>query len=124
MKNSAVLRRVTAVLLAFGAAMTVLIMSTTTAGASSAYPPTPPCAGISSPAGLGIGGQGTGNPCGGVAAVSTHRSQPLVTDQPRSTTTSGTASTGFDSLMASLIAAALLAGGTMFVVAGRRRRHS
>lgn len=120
MKNLAVLRRLAAVLIGCCAALTVLMTAATSAEAAT-YPPTNPCAGAPSQAGLGIGGQGSGASCG-VAAESTHRSGPQTTTHQ--TSTQPTANTGFDTLIASLAAAALLAGGATLVVAGRRRRHS
>jgi LPXTG-motif cell wall-anchored protein len=62
----------------------------------------------------------------GVAPTSAHQTQPAndgSTSNSHGTDNAGTASTGFQTLTATAIAAALLLGGAAFVVVGRRRRH-
>jgi LPXTG-motif cell wall-anchored protein len=61
---------------------------------------------------------------GAVASTSAHQNQPSSTSSSQhGTNDAGTASTGFQTLTATAIAAALLIGGVAFVVVGRRRRH-
>lgn len=60
----------------------------------------------------------------GVASTSAHQSQPAAgPSDSHGTNDAGTASTGFQTLTATAIAATLLLGGAAFVVVGRRRRH-
>ncbi|HVU92627.1 MAG TPA: LPXTG cell wall anchor domain-containing protein [Jatrophihabitans sp.] len=88
--------------------------------APSPYPPTT-CSASNGGAGAGVGGDSS---CGGVAPTSAHQN-PAASTSPAShgTDNAGTASTGFQTLTATAIAAALLLGGAAFVVVGRRRRH-
>jgi uncharacterized membrane protein YphA (DoxX/SURF4 family) len=109
------LRRLAAVVVAITTLMAALIIGMSSADASSPYPPIDPC-GSSASSSTGVDGQST---CHGVGAQSTARTVPSTEH------TDATASTGFDSLMASLVAGVLLIGGGALVVAGRqRRRHS
>jgi LPXTG-motif cell wall-anchored protein len=59
-----------------------------------------------------------------VAPTSLHH-EPAASTAPAShgTNDAGTASTGFQTMTATAIAAALLLGGAAFVLVGRRRRH-
>lgn len=63
-----------------------------------------------------------GSPSSGVASTSAARTNPSAgsTHQTESTQT---ASTGFQTLAATAIAAGLLGGGAALVLLGRRRRH-
>jgi hypothetical protein len=104
---------------AFAIAMLASLRSTASADP---YPPTV-CSSITNGDGAPVSGSDASCGIDNISVSKSPSADPSSASTHSANSSSGTAYTGFAAVTATVVAVALLGGGVLFVVAGRRRSH-